>query len=342
MKIVIATHGFLPSIGGVSTNVSILARGFVAAGHDVSVVALNAGPSEGYGHAVYRQPDPVTLFRLYREADLLILSNLALKLIYPLLFIRRTFALRHHSESAFRLSKSPLSGDALRRAVLSRARHFMTSAYVGRRSGFSRYVVTHPFANPQHITADIINPPGKRAGALYVGRLEPEKGLFWMLDRWPSIREALGLESLRIVGVGSLAEALKQRIASGQLPGVKYVGGLQRAETAVEMGRAAYILVPSLWEEPFGAVALEGVAAGGITILTDRGGLPETTGDLGVFFDPDSDSSFGDALKRARALFESHLASDAVRAAYDARVSEHVSQFQPATVVAKIIKEMAE
>ncbi|KAA2261219.1 glycosyltransferase family 4 protein, partial [Staphylococcus sp. 7716] len=88
------------------------------------------------------------------------------------------------------------------------------------------------------------------------------------------------VSQLTIVGDGSLRQEVDRRIENGELSDVACLGPLSFADTAAEMGRAAYVLVPSLWEEPFGAVALEGVASGAITLLTDRGGLPETTGDL--------------------------------------------------------------
>jgi glycosyltransferase involved in cell wall biosynthesis len=107
------------------------------------------------------------------------------------------------------------------------------------------------------------------------------------------------------------------------------------------MGRAAYLLTPSLWAEPFGAVAIEGLAAGAITILTDRGGLTETTGELGFFFDPDNAESFSAALDAARATFDRHLASPEARAQYEAAVAAHIARFTPAAAVEKIIAAMA-
>jgi glycosyltransferase involved in cell wall biosynthesis len=38
------------------------------------------------------------------------------------------------------------------------------------------------------------------------------------------------------------------------------------------------VLVPSLWKEPFGRVAVEGLAAGAIVLVSNIGGLPETVG----------------------------------------------------------------
>lgn len=340
MKIVIASHAFLPNIGGVSTSISILAKGFADAGHDVTVATLTPGPSDGFAYEVMRRPRAARLTRLYTKADILILSNLALKLIYPLLFVRRSFALQHHSESAFGLSSSPLSFDVLRRAVLHRARHFMTSAYVGQRSGFESYEITRPFANSEYITPEVRRPIAERRGLLFVGRLEEEKGVRYLLEQWPHMREILRVEELRIVGDGSLCSEIQTRIAAGELSGVTLVGRLLQDATASEMGRAAFVIVPSLWAEPFGAVALEALAAGALVILTDRGGLPETTGQCGYFFDPDKKGSLDKALLAVSEAFARQLADPAERARYEARVHAHVGDFTPSSVVQKIIQVM--
>jgi glycosyltransferase involved in cell wall biosynthesis len=342
MKIVIATYGFLPDIGGVSTNVSILAKGFVDAGHDVTVVTSARGPKTGFEYTVVRNAGPFQLYRLYADADILILSNLAIKLIYPLLLLRRKYALRHHSESAFRLSCSPLSLDMLRRHVRDRATHFMTSAYVGRRSGFKDWTVTHPFANPKHITEDVVRPAAERRDAVFVGRLEIEKGVLYLLDRLAEIRGTLGIEELRFIGDGSLRGEVERRISTGQAKGARYLGRLPLDQTAREMGQAAYALVPSLWEEPFGAVALEATAAGALVVLSNRGGLPETTGQVGFLFDPDDAQSWHRALADARRKHELHIASPEQWLNYRAAVTEHTAAYSPEAVVHKIISAMTD
>jgi len=340
LKVLIAAHGFLPSIGGVSTHVATQAKSFVAKGHSVTIVTLSPGPVDGYGYRVVRNAGPVQLFSLYRNADLIILSNLAVRLFYPLLLLRRPVALQHHSESAFRLSRSWFSMDLIRRDVMSRATHFMTSAYIGRKSGLKRFEITPPYADPHNITPGIARPPAERNRALFVGRTEPEKGLLWLLDRWPIVRKSLGVDELRIVGTGSLDSEIRDRIDRG-LTGIEHLGGLDRSATAQEMASCRYLLVPSLWEEPFGAVALEGIAAGALTILSNRGGLPETTGELGFFYEPGDDASFVEALKRARNTFDSHLASSCQRTEWERAVRDHVDRFNPEVDVERIIQAMA-
>ena len=50
------------------------------------------------------------------------------------------------------------------------------------------------------------------------------------------------------------------------------------------MNRHRVMVVPSIWEEPFGIVALEGLACGCEVVIARSGGLPEATGPFGVTF----------------------------------------------------------
>lgn len=339
MQVVIATYTFFPDIGGVATNVGILAAAFHKAGHEVTVVTLTPGPAGGFPYRLIRRPSMRQLFELYYKADLLIQSNLSLGLVYPLLLIRRPFALRHHSESAFHISKVPTLSNLMRRYVRGRARHFVTSHYIGRISGLREYTVTSPFADPHHITPDVVRTPPERDCLLFVGRVEPEKGVPFLLERWPTIRRELAVDELRIVGDGSLAELVRQSIDDG-LEGVTFVGALSRGETAKEMGRAAYVVVPSIWQEPFGAVALEAVAAGTIPIVADRGGLSEAAGEIGIMFDPDDEGSFKQALINARARRRELLETPTAWERYKHDIQSHVARFEPARVVETIIGTM--
>lgn len=59
---------------------------------------------------------------------------------------------------------------------------------------------------------------------------------------------------------------------------IKIIGGdnfTAPSKLAAEYARAAITIVPSFWEEPFGRVALESLAAGTPVAATNRGGLPE-------------------------------------------------------------------
>ncbi len=60
------------------------------------------------------------------------------------------------------------------------------------------------------------------------------------------------------------------------------------------------LVVPSVWEEPLGMVAIEALANHRPVIASNRGGLPETVidGENGLLFDPRNHAELGRAMKR--------------------------------------------
>lgn len=52
---------------------------------------------------------------------------------------------------------------------------------------------------------------------------------------------------------------------------------------------ADLVLVPSIWNEPFGRVAIEALAAGALVLVSDRGGLPEAVANQSALLVPATD-----------------------------------------------------
>lgn len=105
-------------------------------------------------------------------------------------------------------------------------------------------------------------------GALFVGRLTPEKGVRTLLDAW---RLVGGRLPLQIVGDGPLAGEL----AGGLPEGVTYLGPRAPEEVRARMGEASAVLVPSLWYE--GALPLtviEAFSTGTPVIASRLGAMP--------------------------------------------------------------------
>jgi len=94
---------------------------------------------------------------------------------------------------------------------------------------------------------------------------------------------------LVIVGDGPLRERLEAAASASHLNNIRFSGRLPRNEVYKAMKKAAFLIVPSLWNEPFGLVLAEAFACG-IPVLGARvGAIPEMLEHevTGLHFTPD-------------------------------------------------------
>jgi glycosyltransferase involved in cell wall biosynthesis len=109
-------------------------------------------------------------------------------------------------------------------------------------------------------------PPGP-GGALYAGRLSGGNGPQLLLDAWE--RSGLGVEHrLRIAGGGPDQDDIERR---ARIPGVELVGLVDHERALQLMREASFVVVPSLWEEPFGLAVVEAMARGRPVLATNLG-----------------------------------------------------------------------
>jgi glycosyltransferase involved in cell wall biosynthesis len=78
--------------------------------------------------------------------------------------------------------------------------------------------------------------------------------------------------------------------------GVAMPGYRPHAEVLAAMARAAIVVVPSRWDEPFGLTALEAMACRAALVASPRGGLPEVYGETAVVIDPEDPAGIAAAL----------------------------------------------
>jgi glycosyltransferase involved in cell wall biosynthesis len=124
---------------------------------------------------------------------------------------------------------------------------------------------------PNFLEPDPGSRSGPRAGVLYVGRLSEEKGVAALLDaaaREPGV--------VRVAGGGPLSPLVERAAAGGS---VDYLGPLDSSSVFDEMGRAAALVLPSIWFEGFPVVVLEAYATGTPVIASRIGSLEEIVED---------------------------------------------------------------
>lgn len=110
--------------------------------------------------------------------------------------------------------------------------------------------------------------------------------------------------------------ALRRRARAG---GIIWHGYRPREEVLAAMARAAIVVVPSRWPEPFGLTALEALAAGSALIAAPSGALPEIAGGAARYADPDAPGELAAAILRLAADLP---ARQALGAAGQARARE--------------------
>ncbi len=85
--------------------------------------------------------------------------------------------------------------------------------------------------------------------------------------------------------------------AAAERAGVQMLGYRDHPDVLEAMARAAIVVVPSRWPEPFGLVALEALASGAALICSPRGALPEVAGDAALYADPDCPEEIAAAIR---------------------------------------------
>lgn len=137
---------------------------------------------------------------------------------------------------------------------------------------------------------------------LFAGRLVPEKGVDSFvaacartLPDLPGWRaEVIGARRLRPDDASDGYSGAVQRAAAAA--GVQMTGHRPHAEVLAAMAKAALVVVPSRWPEPFGLTALEAMASGAALICSPRGNLPELVRDAAVLVDSDDIGALAAAI----------------------------------------------
>ena len=124
------------------------------------------------------------------------------------------------------------------------------------------------------------------------GRLVDEKGF----DRLIQAMAALPEFDLRLAGAGPREEELRRR--SDELPNVELVGLLSPPELADLFRDARAVVVPSLFPETFGYVAVEAMSVGTPAIVSSIGALPELIDASGGGVVFRSDAEMLEAMRR--------------------------------------------
>jgi glycosyltransferase involved in cell wall biosynthesis len=303
-----------PQRGGSQAFVSDLARGLAGRGHDVHVYAASGSKIPGVtvvDTGIDSQSLAGTLYRAFGSATgapaetdagaAAAAAESAFTTAYTAMQAIRYDVIHNHAfdAPAIRLAVAlpapvvhtlHLPPDKAVSAALGQVARCGRPPAVAAVSGFQarawRRVVPVDAILPPYPPTDVIPWSGTAGqGALFAGRLSPEKGAAEAID----ITRAAGVP-IEIYGdVYDHGYSREQIGPRRSWPGVTVHQGVPRSSLWEAMARAAVVVYPARWDEPFGLAAAEAQACGTPVVAFRRGGLSEVIMDgvTGFLVPPD-------------------------------------------------------
>jgi glycosyltransferase involved in cell wall biosynthesis len=147
---------------------------------------------------------------------------------------------------------------------------------------------------------------------LFVGRLDKEKGLVFLIEALPAILRDVPDAHLALVGDGTETDALKAKAKElGVAKAVTFYGKIPHDEVVRHMARAAVQVLPSVWCENSPLTCYESLLAGLPMAASNIAGLPSMVrpGETGVLFEPRNPGSLAKTLVE---LFQNPVAHAAL------------------------------
>jgi len=297
MKILMSSHFFHPSVGGIEEVSRVLALELVRSGQEVRIITSTRENGDvQFPFEVIRAPGARELIRQVRWCDVYFHNNISLRTAWPLLFVRRPWVVAHHTWIMRHTYDREGWRDKIKHHVIRMARNIAISEPV------ARHVVRAPsvvIGNPYR--DDLFRElPGvdRNLDLVFLGRLVVDKGVDLLLAAMALMKTKGAIPNLTIIGDGPEREALeRQAEALGITSQVTFAGTVTGEDLVLLLNRHKLVVIPSRWQEPFGLAALEAVACGCVAVVADCGGLPDAIGPCGVLFKHEDIHSLAERLE---------------------------------------------
>jgi glycosyltransferase involved in cell wall biosynthesis len=247
-------------------------------------------------------------------------------------------ALRHGCYRGSRLATLPVATSL----VVNRHRWLDAPARVIALSHAQRDLLVRHGADPAKVVVKpnfVERGPVRATGApgghvLSLGRLSAEKGLHVLMDAWDlATARSGGTTSLPLVIAGSGPLDADVRAWASARDDVRVLGQVSRSRGAQLVADARAVVMPSVWEETFGLVAIEAMAAGVPVLASAHGSFPSlvTDGVDGWLHRP------GDALGLATHLRRAVDEPERLATMGAAALSTYSSRFTPQANLGQLV-----
>jgi glycosyltransferase involved in cell wall biosynthesis len=289
MRICIFSRPFHPAVGGLEQIAKTLAYEFSSANCDVEVVtdtkSLGREDNE-FPFKITRTSSFKERFIAFRRADVVLFMNFTFAGVPVAMLARRPIVLSHHGIYRFRGALKTQLVEFAKRQLSRFFLNISVSHFVARNLPGKFIVVPNAFEDRLfHYT-----PAQRNRDFVFCGRLVSDKGTNVLLDAYKVVLNSYPEATLTIIGDGPELVVLQAQSKSiGLFNNIEFTGTLRGQKLVNKLKEHSCMVIPSLWEEPFGIVALEGIASCDTVISSNRGGLPEAVGDCGILVEPTID-----------------------------------------------------
>lgn len=215
---------------------------------------------------------------------------------------------------------------ARRRGVVPVAISQEVARWLTNRGGFSRSRVRVKYNGVARPGGDL-TPPERQDHLLYLGRMSAEKGVDRLLAAWKHVTSDV---TLRFVGDGPLAGMVED--AASEDRRIVARGPVPAADATACILSSRAVVVPSMWQEPFGRVAAEAIASGRPVITSGLGGLSEIVDDASGWITGTEPAAL------ARAIDEAAASDEVVAAKGAAGRDRHARLFSPEATTRALIE----
>lgn len=309
-----------PQRGGSQAFLSELARGLAGRGHDVHLYAASGSEVRGVeviDTGIHHRDLEATLYRAGGAgADRSGPAKTAFARLYALVRKNRYDVVHNQAFDAPAISlASDLSApvvhtlhlppernvaDALREAARGEPAPAVACVSAAQAKAWHKVIAVDAILPPFIPTRRIRFSAAAGSGAVFAGRLSPEKGA----------AEAIAIARIAGIPIAVFGDRYDEQYARSRIDpvsgrrGVVVRPGVSQNELWKMMASAAVVLCPAKWDEPFGMVAAEAQACGTPVVAFRRGALDEVINDgvSGFLVAPDDLPAAAAAVGDARAL----------------------------------------
>lgn len=327
MKILISSMYFYPSLGGSETNAEILAREFIKLGHQVKLMTQTPGSPDDvngkpFPFEVIRQPNAYKLIVLVRWCDVCLQNGILLKQVWALWLTQTPWVIRH--QTWIQQPNHPATWlTQLKLLAVKGSTSISISEAIAQHLNHPSTIIPNPYRDEQFYYLPKVE---RTKELVFVGRLVSDKGVDLLLQAINNLKAFGLIPTLTLIGSGEEEKVLRQQAIDLNIDAqVNFVGSKVGNELIALLNEHHILVVPSRWHEPFGVVALEGIACGCVVVGSSGGGLKDAIGDCGITFPNGDTIALTQALKQL-------LTQPSLLDYYRSNAENHLKKHQKATV----------